>query len=533
MLKCLKWLRWRRAGGENNVPRLIWIAAAVGLTGAAITGMWVANAYGGHKQAVVADDMANKLWGRHIPSYGVTVGNGTGYVSQTGITGMTVDLTANSQQVFVGQAVTLTAAASEDVSGYELIIFDQTSGQWVGSTVTSGTENTVTVTQTSAGSHTYVAYVGLPDSPADTAAASQPVTVTWAALSISVQASPNTNVFPGQRVTITGRVTSDGNGVPGQTVALTANGGSLSPTQVTTDANGNFTATFTPSAQGTYTITASCVGSTATATIQVRPTFTVSLQANTQTLVEGQSAILTATLNQDVSPFVLDIYDQTTGQLVGSPMSSGTSTVVTVSVPSYGTHTYVASVEDPNNPSTPIAQSSAVTVTWRMKLTIEFNQVPTIYVGQQTTISGTVTHNGQPVPNETVALSVSQGTISAQTVTTNANGQFSVTYTASSTPGTVTVTATSEGQSGTTTFQVIQGATSVTLTATPGSSSEGDTTVKLTATANAPLAPTQTLSILDLTTGQVVGGPTNQQTLTVTVTLPQGATHQFVAQLNG
>jgi hypothetical protein len=273
LLRRFKWLSWRRAGAENNIPRILWIAGAIGLVGITAASVWATHTYGLHKVGVAANNMARQLWGQSTPGYVVTVQNGNGTVSSA--PPMTVTLTASPSSPFVGQSVTLTAATDEDIDGYALDILDQTTGQWVGTPATSGTTDTATVSSNAPGSHTYVAYVGDPDSTNVPVAKSAPLTVTW------------------------------------------------------------------------------------------RIPFTVSLQASAQTLVVGQSVTLTATVNQDVAPYALDILDQTTGQWVAGPVRSGSSLSATLTQNTAGSHTYVAYVGDAKSTSGALAQSSAVTVTWQ------------------------------------------------------------------------------------------------------------------------------------------------------------------------
>lgn len=74
----------------------------------------------------------------------------------------------------------------------------------------------------------------------------------------------------GQRYQVQGRLTSDGKPVANQAVRLGATGGTIQPSEVKTDAAGNFTATFiAPGRLGTYKITATAAGSSATTTVPV------------------------------------------------------------------------------------------------------------------------------------------------------------------------------------------------------------------------------------------------------------------------
>lgn len=74
----------------------------------------------------------------------------------------------------------------------------------------------------------------------------------------------------GQRYQVSGRLTSNGNPVANQALTLSTSGGSVSASEVTTDAKGNFSATFTaPHTPGTYDITATGAGTTASTRVTV------------------------------------------------------------------------------------------------------------------------------------------------------------------------------------------------------------------------------------------------------------------------
>ncbi|WP_230087745.1 Ig-like domain-containing protein [Alicyclobacillus mali (ex Roth et al. 2021)] len=253
---------------------------------------------------------------------------------------------------------------------------------------------------------------------------------------------------------------------------------------------------------------------------------TLTLTGTPTEVLAGQSATLTGNASESTNGYELGIYDETTGQWITG--GSGQSISATVSQQTPGTHTYVLYLG--TSGGAPIQSSPPVQITWEsFQVSIQASPSPA-NIGQTITVSGQVTANGSGVANIPVSLQASGGNLAAANVTTNAQGQWSTTFSAT-TAGTYTITASVYGQSSTTTAQV-QGATSVTLTATPVSTAPGNTSVTLTAQANAPLASNQTLSIVDVTTGQTIAGPSNQQTLTTTYTLSQGATNQFVAYLN-
>ncbi|MCL6547894.1 MAG: Ig-like domain-containing protein [Alicyclobacillus sp.] len=558
----MRWQRWLRAGGENNVPRLIWMASAVTLVGAGVAGLWAASSYGGHKQSVAAVNLTRKLWGQTPQTYQVDVHEGGGTISPAPLT--TVELTADNTDPFAGDSVTLTATTADDVSadGWALDIYDVTTGQWVGQPVTSGTTDTQTISLPDPGSHTYVAYVEDPDSTETPVAKSAQVVVTWRMKpDVSLDAVPT--VVTGRQVTISGTVTYRGQPVPNETVALSVNPGTLSAQTVTTDSQGRFSVTYSaPTTPCTVTVTATDqtdghsastsfsvvsphIQSVSFDTSQWPPVVTItgigfgsqpgSVTWGDNTRGWGSGAVqaviqswsdtrVVFTFNTSYGSADAGLYNDGQGSWVFRPGDAITFTVT----PSGGS-ALTANATYPSNARMP---------------SVSLGALNPVFVGQSTTVSGTVTFNGSPLANVAVELKATAGSFSGGNggtatgwgtymVWTDSQGRFSATYKAPQTGENVTITASSAGASQNGTLNVQQGATSVTLTATPESSNPGDTSVRLTATANAPLAPNQTLEIVDQTTGQVIAGPANQQTLTVTYTLPQGATHQFVAELNG
>ncbi|KYP79898.1 carboxypeptidase-like regulatory domain-containing protein [Ferroacidibacillus organovorans] len=74
----------------------------------------------------------------------------------------------------------------------------------------------------------------------------------------------------GQSYPVSGRLTSNGTPVANQALTLSASGGSVSASEVTTDSQGDFSATFTaPHTPGTYNITATGAGTTASSRVTV------------------------------------------------------------------------------------------------------------------------------------------------------------------------------------------------------------------------------------------------------------------------
>jgi len=69
---------------------------------------------------------------------------------------------------------------------------------------------------------------------------------------------------------VQGQLTSNGQPIAGQTVTLSATGGVVSPSTVTTDGNGDFHSTYTtPASPGSYTLTATSLGTEATVGVTV------------------------------------------------------------------------------------------------------------------------------------------------------------------------------------------------------------------------------------------------------------------------
>lgn len=124
----------------------------------------------------------------------------------------TVSLSASSQSLWPTQYSTLTATTNQNVgpTPYYLSIYDQTSHSNVAICGT-GTTCSASVTQASATTHYYIAYVSYYPStnpPAGIQATSSSVYVTWKSVTISLQASPATT-FVGGSATLTSTTSAD------------------------------------------------------------------------------------------------------------------------------------------------------------------------------------------------------------------------------------------------------------------------------------------------------------------------------------
>ena len=121
--------------------------------------------------------------------------------------GVLVSLTASPATVPVGGAATLTATASSDVgpSPFYTQIYDTTTGTRV-AVCGSGTACTGTVSQSAAGAHTYIAYVGLLSTtapPSSLQATSNPAYVAWSDSGFTVSLSAPGATFGTETVTAT------------------------------------------------------------------------------------------------------------------------------------------------------------------------------------------------------------------------------------------------------------------------------------------------------------------------------------------
>lgn len=160
-------------------------------------------------------------------------------------------------------------------------------------TTTTAADGSFTVSDTAlpVGTYTYTAsYAG--DSATAAATGSQVVTVALSPSALTLS-GPGT-VLTGTSVTLTGNLTVAGTPAAGASVTVrrTNPGGSVtSLASQQTDANGAFSVTDTPPANGTYTYTASYAGDAGTSPTQATAQVTASLYATTLTL-RGPSRVL-------------------------------------------------------------------------------------------------------------------------------------------------------------------------------------------------------------------------------------------------
>lgn len=176
----------------------------------------------------------------------------------------------------------LTGGSVTEISGHVTFGGQPISNQAVNVSVTGGTPSATAyqnntseyVVQTDTNGDFSVPYT-VPNQPGtyqvtvmvDSVDSTESVTV-WAP-KLELQVNTSTPVI-GQTDLVSGQLTSNGTPLANQVITFTTTGGTMSPTTVTTDANGKFQGTYTASnTSGTYTITAQGAGTSAQSVITV------------------------------------------------------------------------------------------------------------------------------------------------------------------------------------------------------------------------------------------------------------------------
>ncbi|HZU73388.1 MAG TPA: IPT/TIG domain-containing protein [Acidimicrobiales bacterium] len=294
------------------------------------------------------------------------------YTYTEALQGYSVSLAASTTTPLTGAAVTLTAAANQDVgpTPYGMSIYDASTGAQLVH-VTSGTSVSVTASQPpGATQQRYVAQIdNAGGSPV--VAASSPVVVTWSCASgcaggspsvsaVSPQSGPNTG---DTAVTVTGANFASGDTVKFGTAAGTSVT-VVSPTSITVTAPAGSGGTVDVSVSSPSGPSPAVVGDEYTYTESLNG-FSVTLAASTTSPAPGATVTLTATANQDVGPtaYGMSIVDASTGALVVHT-GSGSTVSATVIQPSGVTQQrYVAQIDTQGGPPL-TAVSSPVVVTW-------------------------------------------------------------------------------------------------------------------------------------------------------------------------
>ncbi|WP_156040108.1 hypothetical protein [Alicyclobacillus macrosporangiidus] len=259
----------------------------------------------------------------------------------------TINLSANPLHLPVQNPTTLTATTTQAIpAGYTLYIMDETTGQMVDST--GSTPFNTKYSSYNPETDTFIAYIS--DGYEQVGTPSNEVTVQWSQLALS--ANP-TQLPAGQTTTLTVL----GQNVPsgyylviydqntGQEIGYSQNTPySVQVTRVTPETDTFIAYISSNTDQSGAFITSNPVTVT---------WYTVQLTAKPTRLPVGKATLLTASAANIPSGYVLDIVNQTTGQVVatGQPGQSVLNYYDTKNTPQ--TDTYIAQVVQPSNPSIP------------------------------------------------------------------------------------------------------------------------------------------------------------------------------------
>lgn len=314
-----------------------------------------------------------------------------------------ITLASTASTFGAGSSATLTATTDEDVADTSSIITitDETTSTTL-TTCASGTICSVPVSFLTGDPHSYVATVnGL---------TSNEVTVGRATWSISLAVDDPT-IAAGASATLTATANQDiGNAedqytiriydqTTGETIqschsGFTCSGSTQFATGPTHTYVADVSAGYYPEVYGTETDVQATSGVVSVS----REAWTIDLTSNESTFVAGSSFTLTATTNQDISgagsSYAIRIYDETTGEDIGT-CHSGTTCSVSTNFLSGGAHTYIADVaagyypEDYGTETDIQASSNEVTVAraaWAVTLT---ENATTFAAGSSVTLTAT------------------------------------------------------------------------------------------------------------------------------------------------
>ncbi|SFV03731.1 hypothetical protein [Alicyclobacillus macrosporangiidus] len=443
--------------------------------------------------------------------------------------------TASPTNLQSGQATTLSYSVT-NMGGGDYVTVQGTGGQnmWSVTKDTNSSDKSTEIETPYNGATTTVQYTCQLHDSTGAVLQTRTATVTWTSTvpHITMTAVPQSNL-PGEPATISYQV--DQQLPPIDYVDVVGTGGSNAwHASHQTQQKESYVEKEDPAAGQTITVNYTATiydGATgnplSTASVSVswtNPwTGTISLAANPLWLATGDSTTLTATTSQAIpAGFTLNIYDQTTGQLVSQSSSAPENSQYASFNPE--TDTFIAVVSDGyENVGTP---SNTVQVTWS-QLALNANPVQ-LPAGQATTL----TVSAANVPNG--AYVVLYNATTGQMVGSSQSVPYTVTQT-EPTPQTDTYIAylnTAPNSSG---APIQSNAVSVvwygiTLTANPTRLPINNTST-LTATAQ-NLPSGYVVDIVDQTTNQVIAtAQPGQTTLQALQTKTQPETDQYVARI--
>ncbi|MEW5759570.1 MAG: Ig-like domain-containing protein [Candidatus Thermoplasmatota archaeon] len=256
-------------------------------------------------------------------------------------------------------------------------------------------------------------------------------------------------------------VTKDSSGISGMSITLTSTGGTITPASGSTDSNGRFTATFTASKKGSYTITAKAtkigyepVEASITIGVGEKPEETdlkIQVSINPLELYSGRSATITVSILTSSGP--------AEGAEIKLSASKGRLELTSGNSDSLGqfSTTYTAPIVSVSEDVTITvtgtsgskSASSTLTLTIKPKPStglyiLDLSASPNILTGGGTsTIKVYVEWNGKATDGVSIEIKADKGTISPNSGKTDSHGYFNAIYTSPiDASGSITLTAT-------------------------------------------------------------------------------------------
>lgn len=376
----------------------------------------------------------------------LTAGGATTYTWSTGATASTISVNPSSTTVYTvsGSAGTCTGSATSTVSVNALPVLTVTAAP---ATICAGSTSTLTAS----GAATYTwsnGFNGSSQPVSPSANTSYSVSGTNAAgCTNTVNASVTVTVTPNPTVTVNSPTIC-----AGQSATLTATGAA---TYSWTTGQATGTLIVSPGSTTVYTVTgttSSCY-QTQTATVTVSPAMIIAV--NSQTICEGQAALLTATSvatsytwstgansnTVSVSPTSTTVY--TVAGSAGTCAGANTATVTVNPVPVLAVNANPANIC--TGQSTTLTVSGAVTYTWSNSSNVSSQIVSppatTTYSVRGTAaggcvnpIPGTITVNVTPTPTVNVSSTI---ICSGSAATLTATGATSYTWSSGETGATI------------------------------------------------------------------------------------------------
>jgi hypothetical protein len=279
--------------------------------------------------------------------YGQALGTANTSVKWTNAWAGSINLTASPQYLPTGQPTTLTATTTQTLpSGYNLFLEDTTTNQVVAET--GATPYSTQYTSYKAETDQFVAYVN--DGYENVGPNSNTVSVTWSDLSLSAN-PPQLPVNQSTTLTVKGENVPAGdyliveNQTTGQIVGYSQSTPYSIQQSQSTAQNDTYIAYInsSPTPNGAY----------ATSNPVTVDWYGVSLVANPTRLPINNTTTLTATAQNLPSGYVLDIVDQTTGQVIATGQPGQTQVQALQTKTQAETDNYIAQVVQPGNPQIP------------------------------------------------------------------------------------------------------------------------------------------------------------------------------------